>query len=81
MTNVEALNPECIPDSLSVIGGMPLGLEFAQMYTHIGIKVTLLHKSYRIIPELLTGYLGQEGIDILTGVTTAASGKLPNELR
>ncbi|MGB7787666.1 dihydrolipoyl dehydrogenase family protein [Methanoregula sp.] len=74
MTNVEALNPERIPDSLIVIGGRALGLEFAQLYSHLGTKVTLLQRSARIIPEeepeladLLAGYLRDEGIDIRTG--------------
>jgi mercuric reductase len=75
MTNTEALNPERIPASIIVIGGRALGLEFVQLYTHLGTNVTLLQRSSRIIPEeepeiaeLLTGYLRNEGIDIRTGV-------------
>ena len=75
MTNAEALDPECIPDSIIVIGGRVLGLEFVQLYAHLGTRVTLLQRSSRIIPEeepeiagLLIGYLRHEGIDILTGV-------------
>jgi mercuric reductase len=74
MTNVEALSPEHIPESLIVIGARALGLEFAQLYAHLGTKVTLLQRSPRIIPEdepeisdILTGYLREEGIDIRTG--------------
>jgi mercuric reductase len=75
MTNREALSPEHIPESLIVIGGRALGLEFAQLYAHLGTKVTLLQRSARIIPDeepeiadLLAGYLREEGIDIHTGV-------------
>jgi len=75
MTNVEALNPDRIPDSLIVIGGRALGLEFAQLYTHLGTRVTLLQRSPQIIPEeepeiakLMTEYLIAEGIDIQTNV-------------
>ena len=75
MTNVEALSPERIPESLVVVGGRALGLEFAQLYAHLGTKVTLLQRSSRILPEeepeiaaILTGYLREEGIDIRTGV-------------
>ena len=75
MTNVEALSPDRIPESLIVIGGRALGLEFAQLYAHLGTKVTLLQRSARIIPDeepeiadLLAGYLRKEGIDIHTGV-------------
>jgi mercuric reductase len=75
MTNREALNPQRIPQSLTIIGGRALGLEFAQLYAHLGTKVTILQRSSRIIPEeepeiahLLTEYLAAEGIDIRTGV-------------
>ena len=75
MTSVEALEPERIPESLVVIGGRALGLEFAQLYHHFGTNVTLLQRSPRIIPEeepeisdLLAEYLRQEGVAIRTGV-------------
>ena len=75
MTSIEALDPERIPESLVVIGGRALGLEFAQLYRHFGTDVTLLQRSSRIIPEeepeisdLLAEYLRQEGVEIRTGV-------------
>ncbi|MGA2912089.1 MAG: mercury(II) reductase [Methanoregula sp.] len=75
MTNREALSPQRVPRSLIIIGGRSLGLEFAQLYAHLGTKVTLLQRSSRIIPEeepeiavLMTAYLAEEGIDIRTGV-------------
>ena len=84
MTNVEALSPERIPDTLIVIGGRALGLEFAQLYTHIGTKVMLLQRGARIIPDeepeiadLLAGYLQKEGIDIRTGAEIQSVEKTP----
>lgn len=75
MTSSEALSPEHIPSTLIIIGGRALGLEFAQLYAHLGTKVTLLQRSPRILPEedpeianLMAGYLAHEGINILTGV-------------
>ena len=75
LTNVEALSPRKKPESLIVIGGRVLGLEFAQMYSHFGTKVTLLQRSPTIIPdeepEISAGlmqYLQEEGIAIHTGV-------------
>ncbi len=74
MTSREALSPLRVPRSLIVIGGRALGLEFAQLYTHLGTKVTLLQRSSRIIPDeepeiavLMKRYLEGEGIDIRTG--------------
>jgi mercuric reductase len=75
LTNVEALSLRNKPSSMIVLGGRALGLEFAQMYAHMGTKVTLLQRSDRIIPEeepeiseALRQYLGNEGIEIKTGV-------------
>jgi mercuric reductase len=75
LTNVEALSLRDRPDSMVIVGGRALGLEFAQMYAHMGTKVTLLQRSERIIPEeepvisdALRQYLEEEGIKIKTGV-------------
>src|SRR5712692_8649173 len=75
LTNVEALSLRNKPASMVVLGGRALGLEFAQMYSHMGTKVTLLQRSDRIIPEeeteiseALHQYLEDEGIEIKTGV-------------
>ncbi|MFQ5870566.1 MAG: mercury(II) reductase [Candidatus Geothermarchaeales archaeon] len=73
-TNVEGLSPGGQPESLLVIGGRALGLEFAQMYAAFGTEVTLLQRSERIIPEeelecseALRVALEEEGVGILTG--------------
>src|SRR5437899_1995196 len=75
LTNVEALSLREKPASMVVLGGRALGLEFAQMYSHMGTNVTLLQRSDRIIPEeeaeiseALHQYLEDEGIEIKTGV-------------
>ena len=73
LTNVEALSPRERPDSLIVLGGRALGLEFGQMYAHLGTKVTVLQRSDRILPEEepeishhLEQYLRAEGVEIRT---------------
>ncbi len=75
LTNNEALSLREKPSSMIVIGGRALGLEFAQMYSRFGTKVTVLQRSNRIIPdhepEIAQGlhyYLSEEGIDIVTDV-------------
>src|SRR3972149_7351352 len=74
LTNVEALSLRQLPESMIVIGGRALALEFAQMYAHFGTRVTLLQRSPRILPEdepeissELTRCLRAEGIEIYTG--------------
>ena len=75
MTSTDALSPDHSPATLIVIGGRAIGLEFAQLYTHLGTRVTILQRSPRILPDeepeiadLMTGYLAGEGVEILTGV-------------
>ena len=79
MTNIEALEPQTVPESLIIIGGRALGLEFSQIYAHLGTKVTLLQRKLRIrsgrrtgkISEMMANYLAAEGIDIRKGVNLA----------
>jgi mercuric reductase len=75
LTNVESLSLEEKPDSMIIIGGRTLGLEFAQMYSRFGTKITLLQRSDRIMPEeepeisdAMKSYLEEEGMEIHTGV-------------
>ncbi|MFQ5950991.1 MAG: FAD-dependent oxidoreductase, partial [Candidatus Geothermarchaeales archaeon] len=75
LTNAEALSLQKIPESLIVIGGRALGLEFAQIYSHLGTRVVVLQRSPRIIPdhepeisEALRLSLVEEGIEIHTRV-------------
>ncbi len=75
LTNVEALSLRDRPDSMIVLGGRALGLEFAQMYQHLGTEVTLLQRSLRILPDeepevsqYLTQYLGEDGLKVHTNV-------------
>jgi mercuric reductase len=74
VTHIEALKLDKQPKELIVIGAGPLGLEFAQMYSRFGTKVTLLKRSLSIYPiseseltERLAQILAQEGIAIKRG--------------
>ena len=74
LTNVEALSLRDRPDSMIVLGGRALGLEFAQMYRHLGTEVTVLQRSSCILPDeepeistYLQRYLEEDGIMIKTG--------------
>ncbi len=76
LTNEEVLSLKKLPQSLCVIGGRALGLEFAQMYAQFGTKVTILQRSDRILPEdeveiseALTRYLTEMGIRVYTGTS------------
>ena len=76
LTNEEALSIDKLPESLIVVGGRALGLEFAQLFAGLGVRVTLLQRSERIIPNWepevsshLAEYLKGSGVDIVTNAT------------
>jgi mercuric reductase len=76
--HISALELTELPDSLLVVGGGPVGLEFAQMFSRFGSRVTLVQHADRISPrsdatatDELTASLEDEGIDIRTGVTVS----------
>ena len=76
LTNEEALSLKELPQSMCVIGGRAMGLEFAQMYAQLGTNVTVLQRSIRILPDgepeisdVLTEHLEETGIRIHTDVT------------
>jgi pyruvate/2-oxoglutarate dehydrogenase complex dihydrolipoamide dehydrogenase (E3) component len=61
------------PAHLVVIGGSYIGLEFAQIFRRFGSEVTVIEAGPRVIgredpefSEAITGFLTEEGIDILT---------------
>ena len=71
LTHITALSSEHLPKSMLVIGGGPVGLEFAQIYARFGAKVTLAVKARRLFvrtePELsqqLERIFVEEGITV-----------------
>lgn len=76
LTHITALKLKELPRSLIVVGGGPLGLEFAQMYARFGTKVTIIQSASRLMmpaePELsarLFEILTSEGVDVYVGAT------------
>jgi pyruvate/2-oxoglutarate dehydrogenase complex dihydrolipoamide dehydrogenase (E3) component len=65
-----------LPSSMVVMGGGAVGTELAQVYGRFGVKTTLVQGTDRILPrdhprsaEILAARLGDEGVDVRTGVT------------
>ena len=74
LTSTTALELPALPRSLLVIGGGYIGCELAQLFARAGVRVTLVCRS-RLLPEgepeiseALAGYLGEDGIEVRTGV-------------
>ena len=69
------LDVQTLPASLAVLGAGPVGIELAQAYARLGVKVTVLVRSRVLSKEdlevsaELTSHLRDEGIEVLTGVT------------
>jgi pyruvate/2-oxoglutarate dehydrogenase complex dihydrolipoamide dehydrogenase (E3) component len=75
-TNVDAVAWTSLPQSVAIIGGGPIGLEFGQALVRLGVEVSILEASDRILSreepaasELIKNVLESEGARVLTGVT------------
>jgi len=74
LTSTTILDLEEVPEHLVVIGGNYIGLEFGQMFSRFGSKVTILEQSPVIltkededISKAVTEFLQAEKIEIITG--------------
>lgn len=73
LTNIEALSIDRVPEHLVVLGGGPLGLEFAQMFRHLGSEVLVIEMEERVLPleepevsREIQRSLEDEGIQFMT---------------
>lgn len=79
LTNVEILDLQEVPESLAVIGGGAVGVEFASMYRSFGADVTVFEMLPRIVPledeevsdGLARAFRGK-GIEVLAGTAVDA---------
>ena len=76
LNNVSAMQLEYLPESMVVVGAGPLGLEFAQMFSHFGTRVIVLEAMDQILPREepevaneLQRCLEEEGIEFRVGIT------------
>jgi pyruvate/2-oxoglutarate dehydrogenase complex dihydrolipoamide dehydrogenase (E3) component len=75
-TNRDAVAVTELPGSLVVLGGGPIGCEFAQVFARFGVRVTVVEVADRLVAieepeasELLTKAFEAEGIQVRTGAT------------
>ncbi len=50
LTSREALDLDYCPESVAIIGGGVIGIEFAHVFSHLGAKVTVLELMNHILP-------------------------------
>lgn len=75
LTNKDAIWQQELPGSMAIVGGGPIGIEFAQIFSRFGVKITVIEQAPLILPkddqelaERLRHSLENEGIRIITGV-------------
>ena len=75
LDSASAMALERIPQSLVVIGGSAVGLELAQTFARLGVRVTVLEALPRVVAaedadigNALADYLRSEGLDVYTDV-------------
>ena len=68
-----ALALESLPESICIIGGGSVGLEFASLFNTFGVEVTLVEMLPRLAPQMdaaigegLAWSLSNQGVDVLT---------------
>ncbi|MEO6123690.1 MAG: NAD(P)/FAD-dependent oxidoreductase [Ilumatobacteraceae bacterium] len=78
-TNRDIVKIREMPESMIVLGGGPIGLEFAQAFSRFGCEVTIIEQSERILAveepecsELLTTVLTDESVKIHCGVAATS---------
>lgn len=88
ITSIEALELEKVPARLAIVGGGPVGVEFAQIFAAFGSRVYIYEALDRIlatedeeIAEAMQGFFTQQGVTISKSVRVAetkltGSGKL-----
>ena len=50
ITSTDALSLNKLPDSVVIIGGGAIGLEFATMFSSIGVKTTIIEMKNKVLP-------------------------------
>ena len=75
LTSTTLMDLDELPKSLIILGGRAVALELGQTMARLGVKVLILQRSTRLVPDhepeigrAIQEYLEQEGITVLTGV-------------
>ena len=87
ITSDEALWMETLPQSITIIGGGVIGMEFAGIFAELGVKVTVIEFCKEILPTVeaeigkrLRQIMTRRGVDILTGTSVTAISRNGNDL-
>lgn len=73
-TSDDAINVTQLPQRLAVLGGGAIACEFAQYFSHLGSRVTLIQRSSQLlrgmdpdVAEVISRVFNRQGMKVLTG--------------
>lgn len=79
ITSEDAVNLPHLPATIIILGGGPVAIEFAQIFSRFDTKVILLEQTDRVLPredveisQHLLAYLKEQNVKALTGVQSYA---------
>lgn len=79
MTSDEILTMNSLPKSLLLVGGGVIGIEFASIFSSLGVRVLVVEMLPEILPNiddemvrLLKGYLAAQGVEFMTSSMVSA---------
>jgi len=82
ISSKEAMTRKSVPESLTIVGGGAIGVEFAYFFTSFGCKVTILEMLPHIMPnedaevaKTLTKAFEKMGITVIAGATVEEAEK------
>lgn len=74
LTNLTASRMRRLPASIAILGGGPVGIEFAQIYSAFNVPTTLIQRRGQLVPRedpeigaLAGHYLKEAGVTVLLG--------------
>ena len=81
LTSTSAMEIEELPNSLLILGGGLIALEFAQLFVRLGVEVTIIQRSSRLAPNLepeisdeIRIILESEGVNVKTNTSISSAG-------
>lgn len=88
LDNQSIMELDEVPESLLILGGGYIGLEFGQMFARFGTKVTILDHGKRFLPredddvaEAILKILKEDGIDVRSGIDAKQVAKTANGIQ
>ena len=76
LTNREIFSLDRLPESLTILGGGPIGIEMAQAFNRLGSRVTVVDRADQILgkedkdmADAVMGVLAAEGVDFHLGTS------------